>query len=159
VERIVVEAGHHVAGETAAERALVIGAQRQTDRVQPEIGAAALVRDREAVAADPELARSDHRVADAAGADDDDAAVARAMGSDARVVAAIHVDDGADGSRPRFELPERPLASAAGEPDWGMGEAQRFEAEPRLVDRRAARLLDFAERAVDAEPQRGRTRD
>ena len=56
LERIVVEAHHHVAREARADGAPVMGAQRQADGMQPEIGAAAFVGDRKAIAADPDLA-------------------------------------------------------------------------------------------------------
>ena len=156
LERIVVEAHHHVAREIAVDGALVIGAQRQADGVQPEIGAAALVGDRKAIAADPDLASADHGKADAAGSDDDDAAIAGAMRADAGDGRVMNVDDGAERMRPLHQLFERAFAADAGKPDGGMHRAQRVGAKPGFVERGAAGLFHFGKRAVDAEAQRRR---
>ena len=158
LERIVVEAHHHVAREAGADGALVIGAQRQADRMQPEIGAAALVGYRKAIAADPDLASADNGKADAAGSDDDDAAVAGAMRADAGDRRVMSVNDGAERMRPQHELLERAFAADAGKPDGSMHGAERVGVKPGFLERGAAGLFHFGQRAVDAEAQRGRAR-
>ena len=156
LERIVVEAQHHVAGEAGADGALVVGAQRQADCMQPEIGAAALVGYRKAVAADPDLASSDHGKADAAGSDDDDAAVFGAMRADAGDGRVMGVDDRAERMRVLREFLGSAFAADPGKADGGVHGAERVGAEAGFLDRGAAGLFHFGQRAVDAEPQRGR---
>ena len=67
--------------------------------MQPEIGSAALVGYRKAVAADPDLASSDNGKADAAGSDDDDAAISGAVRADAgdRRIMGVNRRNGRDG--------------------------------------------------------------
>ena len=156
LERIVVEAHHHVAREAGVDGALVIGPQRQADRVQPEIGAAALVGYGKAIAADPDLASSDNGKADATGSDDDDAAIAGAMRPDAGDRRVMSVNDGAEGMRPQHELLERAFAADPGKPDGSMHGAQRVGAKPGFLERDAAGLFHFGKRAVDPYAQRGR---
>src|SRR5690606_628991 len=83
LHRIAVEARHHIAEERAAVAAPVMSANRELDGPEAEVATAPLVRDREAVAADPSLAAADEGEADAAGAKDDDAAVLTVMGAEA----------------------------------------------------------------------------
>ena len=136
-----------------------MGAQRQADRVQPEIGAAALVGNRKPVAADPHLAAADHGKSDAAGADDHDAALARAVRAEAGGGRVMGVDDGAEGVRPDRELIGEALAADAGKPGRDMQRAERVGVEPGVGERGATGLLHLGDRALDPEPQRGRTRD
>ena len=117
LERIVVEACHHVARETGADGALVIGPQRQADCVQPEIGSAALVGYGKAIAANSDLASSDNGKADAARSDDDDAAISGAMRPDTCDRRVMSVNDGAEGMRPQHELFQRTFAADSGKPD------------------------------------------
>ena len=140
----------------AVDGALVIGPQRQADGVQPDIGPAALVGDGKAIAADPDLASADHGKADAAGSDDDDAAIAGAMRADAGDGRVMNVNDRAERMRPLHELLERAFAADPGKPDGGMHRAQRVGAKPGFVERGAAGLHHFGQRAVDPEAQRRR---
>src|SRR5205823_3785579 len=147
-ERIVVETRHHVAGETAIDGAIVIGAQRQANGVQADIGAAALVGDRKAIAADSNLAPADNGKADAASADDDDAAIAGAVRADAGDGGVMNVGDRAERMRPLHQLFERALAADAGEANDGMYRAERVGAKRGFVERGAAGLFHFSQRAV-----------
>ena len=79
--------------------------------MQAEIGAAALVGDREPVAADPHLPSFHYRKANAARADDHDAAVVAAVCADAGDGRIIDIDDKAERMRPRHELFKRALAA------------------------------------------------
>ena len=86
--------------------ASVVRLERPAHGLAAEPGAAALVRDREAPAADAVVPAAEDRPADAAGADDDDAAVPAAMGADAgrmRVGGDQHAPEGvvASSSVPR----------------------------------------------------------
>ena len=58
--------------------------------------------------------------------------------------------------RPLHELFERAFAADAGKADGGMHRAQRVGAKPGFLERGAAGLFHFGQRAVDPEPQRGR---
>ena len=78
------EARHHFVRQLAGDVAFVMRAQSKADRVQAEIGAAAFVRNWKSIAADTEFLPADDGIADAAGAHDDDAAVASRMRADAR---------------------------------------------------------------------------
>ena len=60
LERVVAEARHHLAREVRRGHAPVARPQCQPDRLQAEIGAAAFIGNRKAVAADPDLAAVDH---------------------------------------------------------------------------------------------------
>ena len=159
LEWIVVKALHHVAGQRRAARPLVVGAQRQADRMQPEIGAAALVGYRKAVAADPDLAPSDHGKADAAGADDDDAAVLGGVRADAGDRRVMRVVDGAERVGVLNEFLVNAFAADAGKADGGVHRAERVGTKPGFLDCGAAGLFHFGQRPVHAEPQRGGPRN
>ena len=59
----------------------------------------------------------------------------------------------------QHELFECALAADAGEADRSVDGTKRIGPKPGLVERGTARLLDFGQRAVDAEAQRGGARD
>ena len=120
LERIVVKAQHHIAREARADGAFVIGAQRHADRMQPEIGAAAFIGDRETIAADPDLASIDNGKADAACSYDDNAAIAGTVRTDAGDRRVVYVDDGAERMWSQQKLLERAFASDPGESDGSM---------------------------------------
>ena len=136
--------------------ALVVGAQRQADRVQPEIGPAALVGYGKTVATNPDLASPDNGKADATRPDNDDATVPGAMRPDTGDRRVMSVNDGAKGMRPQLELLEHAFAADPGEPDSGMHGAQDVRAKPGFLERDAAGLFHFGKRAVNSDAQRGR---
>src|SRR5262249_26140847 len=125
LERVVMEALHDFARETGTDSAFVMGPQRHTDGMQSEISAAAFIRDRKTIAADPEFASSYNGEADASGSDNDNAAIASAMRADAGDGCVMNVDDRAKRMRPPFELLQQALAADAGEPDCGMHGSKR----------------------------------
>jgi hypothetical protein len=130
--------------------------QRQANCVQAEIGPAALVGYGKAIAADPDLPSSDNSKADAARSDDNDAAIAAAMSTDAgnrRVMSIVH---SAEGMRPRHELLESTLAPDAGKSDRSMHGTQRVGAKSSFVERTAAGLFYFGKRAVHPQAKRSR---
>ncbi len=83
------EAHHHLARQTSAHSSFVIGPQCQADGLQPQVGSAAFVGYREAVAADPKLASLDDGKPDASCSNDNNATIpsgVRANTGDGRVV-------------------------------------------------------------------------
>src|SRR3974390_2496883 len=110
--------------------ALVVRAQRQTNGMQSQIGAAALVGNWKTVAADAIFAAADDGVTDDAGADDDDAAVASGMGADAGDGRVVDVGYEFERMRMREKLLKRALAADAGEPDACDRLAQRIFPPP-----------------------------
>ena len=135
---------------------LIVGPQRQTDRVQPEVGTAALVGYGKTIAANPNFASSDNGKTDATRSDDDDAAIAGAMCPDARDRRVMSVNDGAERMRPQHELLEHTFATDPGKPDGSIHGAQRVGAKPGFLECDAAGLFHFGKRAVDPYAQRGR---
>src|SRR5262249_42575297 len=133
--------------------------QRHADRMQSEIGAAALIGDGKTVTADPDLAPIDDGKADAARSYDDDAAVARGMCTDAGDCRVVGVDDGAERMRPQQELLERAFASAPRESDGSVHRSQCVGLETGVFSRGTASLLDLGQRTIDADTQRGRAGD
>ena len=130
--------------------------ERSPHGAQAKLGAAALVGDREAVAADGEHLAADPAEADAAGADDDDRPVLAGMGAeigDRRVAREPH----------RFETEHMLLeagkgaaAVEAGNSDAGVD--RRALADPGFADRLAGRLLDRLDRDGEAGGRVARAR-
>src|SRR5262245_13676444 len=127
--------------------------------MQPKISAAAFIRDRKTIAADPEFASSYNRKADASGPDDDDAAVASAMRADTGDGCVMNVDNRAKSMRPLFELLQQALAADAGEPDCGMHGYKRVGAQAGILGGGATGFFDFGKGTIHAYTQRRRTCD
>ena len=150
------ETRHHVARQITVDSAPVVSAQCQANGVQSNIGAAALVGDRKAIAANPNLASADNGKADTAGSSDDDATIAGAMRADAGDGGVIDVSDRAERMRTPHELFERAFAADAGTPDAGMDRVQGVGAKTGFIARGAAGLFYLGKRAFDAAPDRCR---
>jgi hypothetical protein len=150
------ESHHDVLCEAGTNHALVIGPQRETDRVQAKIGAAAFVGYWKTISTDPDLAPSDKGKANTARSDDNDAAVSSVMGADTRNRRVMGVNDGAEGMRPQQKLLKRTFAADPGKSDGSMQRTQRVGAKPCFIGRGTTGFFDLGKRPVDPDAQRGR---
>src|SRR3954469_23242303 len=98
--------------------------------MEPEIGPAAFVRYRKAIAPDPDLAAPDNRRTDAACSDNDDTALTGAMCADAGDGRVMGVNNGMERMRMLRELIACPFAADPGKPDGSMDGAQRVGTKP-----------------------------
>ncbi len=109
LEGIAAEAGEHVAVEAGGGLAPVMSPSGHADRGEAEIGAAALVADRKAVAADAQLRAGQPGEPDGAGADDDDAAIVAGMGPETGAEPSLSNTARAKGLRQAARLSRAPL--------------------------------------------------
>src|SRR5436305_15285704 len=88
-------------------------AQRQPNRIQAEIGTAAFVGDRKAIAADSDFALAEDSKTDASGTDDHDSTVVSLMRTEAGNRRVIHVFHTVERMRARNQRLQNALASYA----------------------------------------------
>jgi hypothetical protein len=159
LERVIMKPRHHFIGKLGANDALVMSAERQSDRLQSEIGTTSLVGYRKTITPDPDFPFPGYRKADASRSDDDDATVAAAMGSNTGNRCIMGVNNRLKRLRLLHEVFERPFAAHSSEADGGVHGAQSVLAKPGISQRCPASNSDFLERPLDSKPQRGWARN
>src|SRR5260221_12936364 len=115
--------------------------------METEVGAASFVRDRESVAANLHLPSLHHRETDAAGADDDDAAVAASVCADTSNVGVIDINHGAKRMWSRDHFLEHAFAADTGEPHAGIHFGQSLWLQASFGSRRPAGSLQARKRS------------
>jgi hypothetical protein len=143
------ESHHDVLREAATNDALVVGPQRQADRVQAKIGAAAFVGYWKTVSTDPDFAPSDKGKANTARSNDHDAAITSVMCPDTGNRRVMGVNDRAEGMRLQHKLLKRTFAADPGKADGGVQRAQRVSTKPCFLDCGTTGLFHLGERPVD----------
>src|SRR5204863_9206140 len=88
---VVAEPCHHRTCQAGRGDTPIMRAQRQPNRIQAEIGTAAFVGDRKAIAADSDFALAEDSKTDASGTDDHDSTVVSLMRTEAGNRRVIHV--------------------------------------------------------------------
>src|SRR5581483_1499622 len=132
--------------------------QRQPDRLQADIGAAAFVGDREAIAAKAKLVSVDQAHADRAGSGDNNRAVLTTMGAE---TGRKTIADEEHGAERLGNVLQRLLGTPPAKPgdaDPRMQPRKVVRAHPGLFGRRLARPHDRTPGLVDAKPRRRRAR-
>jgi len=152
---IAIEGGEHLRQQRGHLRAPVRGAQRQPHHLQADIGAAAFIGDREAIARDADFAPADQADADRTRAGHHDGAISAAVGAETRRHAVADEDGGGKGMRDVLQRRLRAAAAKAGNADGGVHPRKIRMRKPGLGGRRLRRRHDRAPRLLDADPRRG----
>jgi hypothetical protein len=124
--------------------------------MQSEISTATLVGYRKTITPDPDIPFPNDRKTDASRSDDDDAAVAPAMSSNAGDRCIVAVNNRLKRVRLLYELFERPFAAHSSKADGRVHRAQSVLTKPGIRERCAPSNLDLGERLLGPKPQRGR---
>src|SRR5256885_15009947 len=90
--RVRSQPSHHFAQERSPCRPAIVGPKREPHRLEPEFGAAALIRDRKAVASDTELATLHPGETDAAGAENHDGSILATMRPQTSIICIARVN-------------------------------------------------------------------
>ncbi len=153
--RVGLELGGDGPQQAGPGNAPIVRPQRPADRLATEPGAAALIGDREAPAADPMLPLAACRPSDSAGADDHDAAIAAAMSTDAGGVRVGRHQRAA--KRERVLLGGRQIGRLTGTGERKAGDdVVLVGEETSLCERARRRCAHGGETLVEAEPDVGR---
>jgi hypothetical protein len=145
------EPHHDLLCEAATDDALVVGPQRQADRVQAKIGAAAFVGYWKTISTDPDFAPSDKGKANTARPNDNDAAITSVMRPDTGNRRVMGINDRAEGMRLQHKLLKRTFAADPGQPDGGVQRAQRVGAKPCFLERGTTGLFYLGKRPADPD--------
>src|SRR5437763_5763672 len=112
--------------------AAVLSPQRLPERLAAQPGSATLIRERQSPAADAVLPAADARPTDAAGADDDNAAVLSRVGADTGGLRVADDQGMAEREMPRARGGQFSRLGGAGEREAGAGPCQGLLAQPGL---------------------------